>query len=94
MRKMITASLLTFGTLAFAACGGGAPNPYPAGAQAQFHASCPANDPVCTCEWDQITRTLTYEQYNAAIETFRSEGTMDPHITRAKTHCLEWHPHH
>ncbi|MES1199553.1 MAG: hypothetical protein ABUS48_06200 [Pseudomonadota bacterium] len=66
-----------------------APHEYPASAAAQFHRTCPANDGVCVCTWDQITRNMTYEEYSAALTRFRREGLMDPKITHARAHCLE-----
>jgi hypothetical protein len=77
--------------LTLAACSAGAPNEYPAEARAQFEASCPPASAVCTCTWDNLTRTLTYEEYEAALSRFREEGLMDPRITRARTRCLERH---
>ncbi|HWA01778.1 MAG TPA: hypothetical protein VG841_15830 [Caulobacterales bacterium] len=67
------------------------PHDFPASAKAQFNRTCPANDSVCECTWDQITRAITYEQYEAALTRFRREGLMDPHITHARTYCLEHH---
>lgn len=67
------------------------PNPYPAAAHAQFSAACPADNPVCTCTWDKITRTLTYEEYEAALTRFRETGLMEPRVTRARTVCVERH---
>ncbi len=81
--------LVAIGAFSLASCGQAAPHDYPAAAQTSFHNSCPADDEVCACTWDQITRTLTYEDYQAALERFRSEGLMDPRITRARGHCLE-----
>lgn len=75
-----------------AACGEGAPNPYPDSARARFEASCPSESAVCRCTWDKLTRTMTYEEYEAALERFRVTGNMDPRITRARTQCLERHP--
>jgi hypothetical protein len=75
-----------------AGCGAAAePHPFPTRAQAQFHASCPADNPVCVCTWDNITRTLTHEEYEAAMERFRAEGRMDPRLTRVNTRCRERH---
>ncbi|MEZ5995010.1 MAG: hypothetical protein R3C25_04590 [Hyphomonadaceae bacterium] len=78
-------------SMALAACGQHAPNPYPESAHAQFEASCPHESLVCTCTWDRITRTMSYEQYDAALQAFRETGLMDPHITRARTQCIERH---
>lgn len=91
---MLKATSLTFALFCactLSGCGEAPAHPYPAVAQAQFHASCPQGDPVCVCTWDQITRAMTYEDYQAALETFRTDGTMDPRITRARTHCIEHH---
>ena len=79
------------GATMLAACGERAPNPYPQSAQARFSMSCPPASAVCTCTWDKITRTLTYEEYEAALARFRESGLMDPRITRARTQCLERH---
>ncbi|MGD9815566.1 MAG: hypothetical protein AB7Q23_16930 [Hyphomonadaceae bacterium] len=73
------------------ACGQGAANPYPDAARARFEASCPSESAVCTCTWDRLTRTLTYEEYEAALTRFRESGLMDPRVTRARTQCLERH---
>jgi hypothetical protein len=84
--------ILSFMSLiALSACGAGAPNPYPAEAQAHFESSCPPASAVCACTWDKLTRTLTYEEYDAALTRFREEGLMDPRVTRARTQCLERH---
>ncbi len=88
---MRTRILSLMAVLTLAACSAGAPNEYPAEARAQFEASCPPASAVCTCTWDNLTRTLTYEEYEAALSRFRDEGLMDPRITRARTRCLERH---
>ncbi|WP_135212578.1 hypothetical protein [Vitreimonas flagellata] len=77
--------------LALAACGAAEPNPYPAEARTHFESSCPPDSAVCSCTWDNLTRTLTYEEYEAALARFREEGLMDPRVTRARTQCLERH---
>lgn len=77
--------------LALAACGQGAANVYPAEAKAAFEQSCPPQSAVCACTWDGITRAMTYEEYQAALERFRNEGLMEPRVTSARTHCLERH---
>ena len=89
MLKSLVVSLALVGAITLSGCGQAPPHPYPAAAQAQFHASCPAGDPVCECTWGQITRSMSYEDYQAALETFRTDGAMDPRITRARTHCIE-----
>lgn len=90
---MMWRTLTALSGLVLAACGQTPPHDFPASAHAQFAATCPASDPVCACTWDKITREMTYEQYQAAVARFRSEGLMDPHITHARTVCVEQHPH-
>jgi hypothetical protein len=75
-----------------AACGEGAPNPYPDAARARFEVSCPSDSAVCVCTWERITRTLTHEEYEAALARFRETGLMEPRITRARTKCIEENP--
>jgi hypothetical protein len=74
-----------------AGCSEPPPNPYPESARATFNASCPADNPVCACTWDKITRAMTYDDYEAALAHFRESGQMDTHVTRARTQCLEHH---
>ncbi|MES1200135.1 MAG: hypothetical protein ABUS57_01645 [Pseudomonadota bacterium] len=66
-----------------------APHDFPASAKAEFNRGCPSSDSVCECTWDELTRAMTYEDYQAAVDRFRREGLMDPRITRARTHCIE-----
>lgn len=68
------------------------PHPYPESARAQFEATCPRESPMCQCMWDDMTRTLTHEEYEVALARFRETGLTDPRITRARTRCLERHP--
>lgn len=75
-----------------AACGEAPPNPYPAEARAHFESTCPPASASCACTWDKITRSMTYEEYEAALTRMRDEGLMDPRVTRARTQCLEKHP--
>ncbi|GIK51019.1 MAG: hypothetical protein KJZ75_14170 [Hyphomonadaceae bacterium] len=74
------------------ACGQSAPHPYPDQARTRFERSCPRDSVVCVCTWEEITRTVAYEDYEAALQRFRAEGRMDPRITRARTKCIERHP--
>ena len=90
MRKLLLAAVTCVSVLA-ASCGG-APHEYPASAKAQFNRTCPAGTPLCDCTWDNITRAMPYEDYEAAMTRFRSEGLMDPRLTRARTQCVERHP--
>ena len=85
----IVPPLALVAALALTACGPGAPNPYPEAARASFEQSCPPESAVCACTWDRITRALTYEEYEATLETFRTDGRMDPRVTRVRTTCLE-----
>jgi hypothetical protein len=77
--------------LALAACGESAPNPYPESARVQFEASCPSESAVCVCTWDRLTRTMTHEEYDAALARFHETGLMEPRVTRARTQCIERH---
>lgn len=89
---MLRAACALCGAILLAACGARAPNPYPESARARFEQSCPPESQVCACTWDKLTRTLTYEEYDAALTRFRTEGLMDPRVTRARTNCLEKYP--
>jgi predicted small lipoprotein YifL len=89
---MIARSFAIAVLLSVAACGQSAPHPYPAEAKTRFDQSCPPDSAVCTCTWDGITRSVAYEDYEAALQHFRETGNMDPRITRARTSCLERHP--
>ena len=76
---------------ALVACGHSEANPYPQAAQREFFRSCPAENAVCTCTWDKLTRDLTYDEYQVALEHFRETGRMDPKVTHARTVCTERH---
>ncbi len=89
---MLRAGIALGAAVALSACGQSAPNPYPEAARARFEVSCPSESAVCACTWDRLTRTLTYEEYEAALARFRETGNMDPRVTRARTKCLERHP--
>ena len=80
------------GALLLSACGQHSANAYPDSARARFEQSCPRQSAVCTCTWERITRSMTYEEYDAAVTHFRQTGQMDPRVTRARTYCLEHHP--
>ncbi|MBY0567673.1 MAG: hypothetical protein K2P70_10185 [Hyphomonadaceae bacterium] len=83
--------LIALAALTLASCGQGAPHPYPEAAQQRFEASCPSDSQVCVCTWDQLTRTMTYDEYEAALQRFRETGLMEPKVTRARTQCIERH---
>ena len=76
---------------ALSGCGEHEAHAFPASAQRQFERTCPPNSETCRCTWDRITRTLSYEDYQAALDRYATEGLMDPRITRARTHCIEHH---
>jgi hypothetical protein len=78
-------------SLALAACGLGQGHAYPDAARAQFNRTCPAGDPVCDCMWEKITRTVSYEDFEAATARLEEQGLVDPRIVRARTECLERH---
>lgn len=82
-------SLIAIAALVLAGCGQAAPNPYPEAARQRFDASCPPGSAVCACTWDRITRTMTYAEYEAALQRFRETGLMAPDVTRARTQCIE-----
>jgi hypothetical protein len=88
MRRAVAALM---GLVALAACGEREPNVFPQSARERFNMSCPPESAACACTWDRITRSVTYEEYQAALARFRETGLMDPRITRAKTQCLERH---
>ena len=88
---MLRGLIALAGVIVLSGCGQSAPNPYPEAARVRFEASCPVDSAVCTCTWDRLTRTLTYEEYEAALTRFRESGLMDPRVTRARTQCLERH---
>jgi hypothetical protein len=81
-----------FCLLAFlAACTAEAPpaNEFPAEARTVFAEGCPAGDPRCDCMWDEILRTMTYEEFDLAMSRFKAEGLMDPRLTAARLECRE-----
>ena len=82
-------AILFAAALALAACGQAPAHDYPEGARDAFAESCPTGDPKCDCMWDEITRTMTPEDYEAAMTRFRDEGLMDPKLTRARLECRE-----
>lgn len=91
MRFPLAALCASAIALCVSACGPSAPHPYPESARARFEASCPSASQVCVCTWEQITRTVTHEEYEAALQRFRETGLMEPRITRARTTCIERH---
>jgi hypothetical protein len=89
---MRSSAIVLIGALFVAACGEREPYPYPESARARFEASCPSESAACRCTWDKLTRTMPYEEYEAALTRLHQTGNMDPRVTRARTQCLERHP--
>jgi hypothetical protein len=71
-----------------AACSGG-PNDYPDEARAEFDQACPLADALCACTWEEVTKSVPYDEFKDALERFAKEGLMDPRISRARATCLE-----
>jgi hypothetical protein len=71
---------------ALAACQAAA-NPYPSSARAEFDSFCRMGVAECACAWKQITAAMPHAEYQAALETFKSKGVMDPRIVRASVAC-------
>lgn len=90
MRLALTIALSVIATTS-AGCGEREPYVYPEAARAHFESSCPSASPVCVCTWEEITRTVPYDEYEAALQRFRETSLMEPAITRARTKCLERH---
>lgn len=86
---MRSAFVAVFTAILLASCGQHAAYDYPAAAHAQFASSCPASSKLCVCTWDEITRSMPYEQYQAALTRYNERGLMDPKITHARTICIE-----
>lgn len=85
--RPIISGVLAVLALALAACER-EPYDYPQSAETAFHRSCPAEDAVCACTWDRITRALAPEEYEEALARFKREGIMDHRIAAARTECL------
>jgi hypothetical protein len=83
MRAMVLA--LTF----LVACGAPPAREFPPEARARFAEGCPTGKPECDCMWDKITRTMTLEDFDAAMSRFSEEGLMDPKLTNARLECRE-----
>jgi predicted small lipoprotein YifL len=92
MRSRLAVCAAALALLFLAACGAKPAHDYPAAAEAAFHRQCPASEPVCVCTWEHITRDLTAEEYQAALDRFQKEGLMDPRVTHARALCREKHP--
>ncbi len=68
VKPMRWAFAALMGAIVLTACSSErAPHPYPQSALERFSMSCPPESAVCTCTWDKITRTVTYDEYEAAL---------------------------
>jgi predicted small lipoprotein YifL len=75
--------------LALSGCGEKPAHEYPPDARATFAEGCPVGDPKCDCMWDKITRAMTYEEYEAAMTRFTTQGLMDPKLSNVRLECRE-----
>lgn len=80
---------LLIGLIALAGCGAAPAHEYPAEARARFAEGCPTGDPKCDCMWDEITRTMTPADFDAAMDRFTEQGLMEPKLTAARLECRE-----
>ena len=79
--------MILFAALALAACGAKPAYEYPPDARARFAEGCPTGKPECDCMWDEITRTMTPEKFDAAMTRFKEQGLMEPELTAARLEC-------
>jgi hypothetical protein len=82
MRVLILALFLV-------ACGQQPARDFPPEARARFAEGCPTGKPECDCMWDKITRTMTLEDFDAAMSRFSEQGLMDPRLTDARLECRD-----
>jgi hypothetical protein len=64
-----------------------AANPYPENTRADFMALCRMGAEPCDCAWDKITKAMTHDDYQNALKTLETRGTMDPRIVSASLAC-------
>lgn len=75
--------------LLLGACSEAPARDFPPEARERFAEGCPTGKPECDCMWDKITRTMTLEEFDAAMSRFSTEGLMDPKLTNARLECRE-----
>lgn len=80
-------AIILTAVLAITACQQAAPNPFPEATRAEFYKICRREAPKCDCAWDTITRSMTADEYNAALKSFEKTGVMDRRIVRASVDC-------
>ena len=71
------------------ACSAPPAHEFPEASRTAFHRTCPETDPHCACAWDAITRSMTHEDYEAAMARFAKEGRMDHRLTAARAACVD-----
>ncbi len=81
MRAILAALFL------LAACSEKPAHEFPPESRALFAQGCPTGKPECDCMWDQITREMTAEEFDAAMARFDEKGLMDPRLTQARHDC-------
>jgi predicted small lipoprotein YifL len=86
MRDVISVLVLA---VLLAACGPKAAHEFPPEARAKFAEGCATGDPKCDCMWERITRTMTPEEFDAAMARYKEKGLMEPELTAARLECRE-----
>ena len=66
-----------------------AAHPYPDEAHERFIAQCTGGEAFCGCAWEEITRTMTAEEFEAAQADFATRGIADRRIVHARAVCQE-----
>lgn len=80
---------LLIALFALVGCSAAPAHEYPAEARARFAEGCPVGEPKCDCMWDEITHTMTPEEFGAAMTRFKEKGLMEPELTAARLKCRE-----
>ncbi|KAF0181746.1 MAG: hypothetical protein FD124_2237 [Alphaproteobacteria bacterium] len=70
-----------------AACSERPVHEFPSETRARFAEACPTGEPECDCMWDEITREMTPEEFDAAMTRFDEKGLMDPRLTQTRHDC-------
>lgn len=76
------------GALLLSACSQAA-HPYPGEAYEAFMAQCTGGAAFCACAWEEITHTMTAEEFEAAQADFATRGIADHRIVHARAVCQE-----
>jgi len=72
-----------------AACSAPPAHEFPEQDHQMFAQGCPTGKPECDCMWDEISRTMTPDEFEASMTRFEEKGLMDPRLTKARFHCRE-----